>query len=96
MPLQSGFYRRADQHHMTDAGTKCLLNGVLDQWFVNNRQQLFGDGLGGWQKAGAETGNRKNDSGDHNDSIQFLFARIVPSGWPKPKPISPEKMHVLT
>ena len=36
-----------------------FLNGVLDQWLVDNRQHLLGGCLGGGQESRAQSGNGK-------------------------------------
>jgi hypothetical protein len=49
-----------DQHDLLDAGGDRLLDDELDRRRVDDGQHLLGDGLGGGQEAGAQTGG-----GDH-------------------------------
>ncbi len=53
-----------DEDHLPDAGGVGLLDGVLDQRLVDDRQHLLRHGLGGRKKARAEAGYRKNRMSD--------------------------------
>ena len=52
--------RVGDQHDLLDTGGDGFAHYVLDQWFVDHRQHLFRDGLGGWQHTGTQTGYREH------------------------------------
>src|SRR5262245_23050225 len=49
-----GLAATGDEDEVLDAGGARLLDGVLDQRFVHDRQHFLGHGLGGREKAGAQ------------------------------------------
>ena len=49
----------ADEDDVGDAGLHRLFDRILDQRLVDDGQHFLGAGLGGRQKTGAQTGNRK-------------------------------------
>ena len=53
-----------DKHHLPHTGGVSLFHRVLDQRLVHHGQHFLGLRLGGWQKTGAETGNREDGFGD--------------------------------
>ena len=48
-----------DEDEMLDAGLARLVDDILDDRPVDDRQHLLGDGLGGGQEPRAKTGDRK-------------------------------------
>ena len=67
-----------DEDEMLDAGLARLVDDILDDRPVDDRQHFLGDRLGGRQEARAETGNRENCFAD------FFHDSRVPFGW-RPK-----------
>jgi len=61
MVLDGALAASGHEDEMLDPGLDRLLDGILDDGFVNDGQHLLGDHLGRGQEAGAETGNRKDD-----------------------------------
>ncbi len=53
-----------DEDEMLDAGLARLVDDMLDQRPVDDRQHLFGHGLGGGQEPGAEPGNGEDGFAD--------------------------------
>ena len=64
MVLDDALVAAGDEDEMLDAGLARLIDRVLDQRPVDDRQHLLGHGLGGRQEAGAETGDGKDGSAD--------------------------------
>ncbi len=62
------------EDHLADAGSVSFFDRVLDERFVHHRQHLLGAGLGGGQKAGAQTCDGKDGFANglrfHNDSVR--------------------------
>jgi hypothetical protein len=48
------------QDDLLDAGGDGFAHHILDQRLVDHGQHLLGDGLGGGQHAGTQTGNGEN------------------------------------
>ena len=48
-----------DEHQGIDAGLDGFIDRILDQRLIDNRKHFLGHRLGGWQKPGAEPGDRK-------------------------------------
>src|SRR6516162_4309863 len=57
--LDDALVATGDEDEMLDAGLPRLVDDMLDQRPVDDRQHLLGHGLGGGQEAGAETGDRE-------------------------------------
>src|SRR6056297_4133857 len=49
-----------DKNQISDARLDGLLDGILNDRFVNNREKLFRHGLGGRKKTGAKSSNGKD------------------------------------
>jgi hypothetical protein len=64
MILDHGLVAAGHEDEMLDAGFARLVDHVLDQRAVDNRQHLLRHGLGGRQEPGAQTGNRENRFAD--------------------------------
>ncbi|MNY62459.1 hypothetical protein D3C86_1992690 [compost metagenome] len=45
--LQRALATPGDDRHMLQTGRMCLLDAILDQRLIDNRQHLFGHRLGG-------------------------------------------------
>ena len=60
MVLDRPLVAAGDEDHLAHAGGVGLLDRVLDQRLVDDRQHLLGLGLGRGQEAGAEAGHRKD------------------------------------
>ena len=76
MVLDDALVAPGDEDEMLDPGLAGLVDGVLDQRPVDDRQHLLGHGLGGRQEAGAETRNRKyRGSNALSHSCLFLVFR---------------------
>ena len=60
MILDDAFVAAGDEDEMLDAGLAGLVDDVLDQRPVDDRQHLLRHGLGGGQKPCAEPGDREN------------------------------------
>ena len=59
MVLDHAFVSPGHEDEMLDAGLARLVDDMLDQRPVDDRQHLLRHGLGGGQEAGAETGDRE-------------------------------------
>ena len=57
---QRGFAAAGHEDHLLDPRLARLVDRILDQRPVDDRQQLLRDGLGGGQQAGAEAGDREH------------------------------------
>ena len=64
MVLDDALVAAGDEDEMLDAGLARLVDRVLDQRPVDDRQHFLGHRLGGRQEAGAETGNGKHGGAD--------------------------------
>ena len=60
MVLDRPFLARGDDDDLLDAGRHRLLDGVLDDRLVDQRQHLLRLRLGGGEEAGAPSGGRKD------------------------------------
>ena len=60
--LDDALVATGDEDEVLDPGFARLVDRVLDQRPVDDRQHFLGHGLGGRQEAGAETRNRKHGS----------------------------------
>ena len=69
--LDGPLLARGDDDHLLDAGRDGLLDGVLDDRLVDERQHLLGLSLGGRQEASAPAGCREDG---------FSDAHALPSG----------------
>jgi hypothetical protein len=49
-----------DEDHLANSGRVGFFDRVLDQRLVHHGQHFLGAGLGGWQEACAETGDRED------------------------------------
>ena len=58
--LNGGFSTAGDEDELLNSGGTRLLDRILDERFVDNRQHFLGQRLGGRQKPGAEAADRKN------------------------------------
>ena len=67
MVFQAALAPAGDDEDVGDADPHCLLDHVLDGRFVDQREHLFGLGLGGGQEAGAQAGG--GDDGFTNRSM---------------------------
>ena len=68
-----------DEDHLLDAGLERLLDRILDQRLVDDRQHLLGHRLGGGQEAGAEAPHREYglaQLGDHHSSFISSCAQL--------------------
>ena len=59
MVLDRRFGAAGDEDELLDAGRLRLLDRILDQRLVDDRQHLLGHGLGGRQEARAEAADRE-------------------------------------
>ena len=64
MVLDHALVAAGDEDEMLDAGLARLVDDVLDQRPVDDRQHFLRHGLGGGQEAGAEPGDRENGFAD--------------------------------
>ena len=64
MVLDDALVAAGDEDEMLDAGFARLVDRVLDQRPVDDRQHLLGHRLGGGQEAGAEAGDGKDGLAD--------------------------------
>ena len=60
MILDRALVAACHEDEMLDSGGARLIDDMLDHRTIDDRQHLFGDGLGGGQKTGAQSGHRKN------------------------------------
>ena len=60
MVLDDALVTAGDEDEMLDPGLARLIDRILDQRPVNDRQHFLGHGLGGRQEACAEPGNGKH------------------------------------
>src|SRR5690606_17860103 len=67
MVLQGALAATGDHGDLGQPGLECLLDAILDQRLVDDRQHLLGHGLGGRQKASAVTGSREQTFLDHDN-----------------------------
>ena len=74
MILDDAFVAAGDEDEMFDAGFARLVDHVLDERPVDDRQHLFRHGFGGRQEAGAEAGDGENGFADgvHADARSEL------------------------
>src|SRR6187399_544566 len=56
--------RAGDEDQAARTRSQCLFHCILNEWFVDDGQHLFGAGLGGWEEAGSSTGNGENGDVD--------------------------------
>ena len=61
---QSRFASAGDEDHLLDAGLARLVDRILDQRPIDDRQQLLGDALGRRQKPSPEAGDREDALAD--------------------------------
>ena len=61
-----------DEDEMLDAGFARLVDRVLDQRPVDDRQHLLGHRLGGRQEPGAEAGDRETAVRTRLDKVELL------------------------
>ena len=69
---QSRFAAASDEDQLLDSRLARLVNRILDQWAVDDRDHLLGDALGGGEQAGAEAGDGEDRLAD---AIGHLFSR---------------------
>ncbi len=69
MILDDGLVAPRDEHEVLDAGRAGLVDDVLDDRPVDDRQHLLGDGLRRGQKPRAESGHGKHGFADTLSSI---------------------------
>jgi hypothetical protein len=62
-----------------DAGLPRLVDDVLDDRSVDDRQHFLRDRLGGWEKTRAETGDWKNCFADFFHAVNFPFLTNLPT-----------------
>ena len=82
MVLDDALVAAGDEDEMLDAGLARLVDHMLDQRPVDDRQHLLRHGLGGGQEAGAEAGDRENGFADgFHDPLgrQVRTGGILPS-----------------
>src|SRR5690242_3253711 len=77
MILDRAFVAAGDKYHVGNAGGNRLIDCILDERLVDDRQHLFGARLGGRQEAGAQPRDGKYCFGD---SSQFTTS-LVSRGW---------------
>src|ERR1700752_1451776 len=70
-----------DEHQRVATGLHGFVNGVLNQWLVDDRQHFLRHGLGGREKAGAKSRDREYGSPDRpfpyfNRHQIFLTLRV--------------------
>ena len=63
------------QDDLLDAGGDGFAHHILDQRLVDHGQHLLGDGLGGGQHAGTQTGNGENGLANNE---RCLFHGVSP------------------
>ena len=70
MVFDDAFVAAGDEDEMLDAGRARLVDHVLDQRAVDDRQHFLGNGLGGRKEPRAETGDGKDGFADasHGDA----------------------------
>src|SRR5215813_5635872 len=86
MVFDDSLVAAGDEDEVLDAGLARLIDHVLDQRPVDDRQHLLGHRLGGREEAGAETGNRENRFADgfHDGFVEEgkdVDDRIVSRKW---------------
>ena len=59
MILDDALVAAGDEDEMLDAGLARLIDRILDQRPVDDRQHFLGHGLGGGQETGSESGDRE-------------------------------------
>src|SRR5262245_56454753 len=70
MVLDDALVAARHEDEMLDAGLAGLIDHMLDQRTIDNRQHFLGHGLGGWQKTRTEAGDRQDG-----------FANGLHEGW---------------
>ena len=71
MVFDDALVAAGDEDEMLDAGLARLVDHVLDQRAVDDRQHFLGHGLGGREEPRAETGDGKDSFTDasHGDAV---------------------------
>ena len=62
-----------DEDEMLDAGLARLIDDILDDRLVDDRQHFLGNGLGGGKKPRAETGDRKHCLANSLHAVNYPF-----------------------
>ena len=75
MILDRALVAACDKHEMLDTGGARLIDHVLDDGSINDRQHLFRDGFGRGQKAGAKTCDGKDGFTDTGHGELLLETR---------------------
>ena len=74
MILERALAAAGDEDHLLDPGLARLLDRILDQRPVDDRQHLLGDRLGGGKEAGAEPGDREDGLADGFHSFSVCWS----------------------
>jgi hypothetical protein len=90
MVLDDALVTAGDEDEVLDAGLAGLIDRVLDQRAVDDRQHFLRHGLGGRKEAGTKARNRKHRSPNpFSHAAAPVFPRFSPSPISKPKPQKP-------
>jgi len=73
MVLERALAAAGDEDHLLDPGFARFLDRILDQRPIDDRQHLLGNGFGGGEEAGAETGDRKDCLANRFHSVSRQF-----------------------
>src|SRR6187401_3620268 len=75
--------RAGDEDQTARARGQCLFHRILNEWFVDDGQHLFGAGLGSWEEAGSSTCN--GEYGDIDTALLYYGHKGSGPIWgPKP------------
>src|SRR5207302_8044702 len=83
MIFERGFRATGHEDEFLDAGSARLLDRVLDQRLVDDREHLLRNGLGRRQEAGAQAADGKHGLAywfSHSVDLRMLFSRFT-GGW---------------
>ena len=84
MVLDDALVAAGDEDEMLDAGLARLVDHVLDQRPVDDRQHLLGHRLGGGQEPGAEAGDREDGFADRFHGASIGRETFIAPAEPRP------------
>ena len=82
MVLERVLAAAGDEDHLLDPRLARLLDGILDERPVDDRQHLLGDRLGGRKETGAEPGHREDGLADAFHARRLSGGRLPPETGP--------------